>query len=437
MTPQDHEALEIILTGALDRKIPGDPSWWYLIGAPASSKTEQINAMAGLKCVYPLDTLTPQTFVSGLTRNNKETGEPEPIGGLLRKMDGKTLMVKDFTTILQGNKDNREEIFGQLRSIYDGKFEKGFGTLPEPIRIKATIGAVFGVTPIVDKYTNLQSLLGERHLKIRINPDPMKAAIKALENEGREGQLRQDLRNAVQCFVEHLDLNKIPTISMEYTRQILAMGMYIASMRANVWKQYNENGQLVDADVLYREIPTRICKQLKHTAKLLAMIRGEEEVGEAEMATLGRVAKDTADQKKQEIIEVFNRCGWDQILEPSYIASQTRGLFRGNAAVHLEVMQLLGAMNCVDKGYGLTDDFRLYAQTVYRHKERKDPQKPLEVYTDLPPPVTEAARKQPRLDHTCVRCLQPIKEGDPYAVMDHFVYCETCKAVIVNEKRGS
>lgn len=427
MKPEDHEALEVVLSGALDRKVAGDPSWFYLIGAPASSKTELINSTNQLTCTYPLDTLTPSTFISGLTKNNKETGEPEPVGGLLKKMDGKAVMIKDLTTLLNSPAEKRDELYGQLRSIYDGKLEKGFGTLPDPIRVNARIGLVCGVTPIIDKYSALQNALGERFLKIRLNPSPLDAAKRALRNEGKEDQIRQELQNAVKAYVERLDFTHPPDVPSDYADEVLAMGMYVATMRANVWKQYDENRNVKDFDLLYTEVPTRVCKQLKHTSKILAVLRKHEEIGEAELATLARIVRDTADQKKQGIIKVWATLGWDLHLDPPRIAALTSGLYRQTAALHLEVLEALGAV-CTDADglYYLGDDFKEYAKIVMRDKGDQNIQRTLGGNF-----VTKEAQKTPRLEK-CSRCFRPL--GEERALIDGFEYCPDCRAEIVKDK---
>ncbi len=176
----DRDFIEVSIAASLDREIPGDPVWIYLIAPPGGIKSELITAIGqAYPKAYTLDTLTESTFISGMAEKNHDTGEYEPIAGILQDLDGKTMMIKDFTTVLAMNEDKRNEIYGQLRSIYDGYFQKAFGTMRRKISVKAKIGLVVGVTPIIDRYVATQSLLGERFLKVRNNPDRLKAAEKA------------------------------------------------------------------------------------------------------------------------------------------------------------------------------------------------------------------------------------------------------------------
>ena len=278
------------------------------------------------------------------------------------------MIVKDFTTILNSSDETKTAIYGQPRSIYDGYFEKAFGTMSDKVSIQAVIGLIVGVTPIIDKYTRMQSALGERFLKIRNDPNRRKAAERALRNEGKEVQMRYELAQATESFLESLDFSVIPNISDKFDLDILNMAMYVACMRANVWVSY-ENGSLVDMEVMGSEVPTRLAKQFKHLVKLLAIVRGHKAVTEQDMRTLGRVARDTAEPKKQAIIDHF--VNYDTKLElffdPVDIAGHVKGLYRTSARNHMNVLQELECMLEDEKGhYGLTDDFKEYVWAVYR-----------------------------------------------------------------------
>ena len=108
-----------MLATVVAHNYPGDPVWLFLVGAPGSAKTEIIRTLRTSK-TYSLSSLTQHTLISGL-----KTKGDDP--SLLPKLDGKVLVIKDFTTVLSGRRDVRTEICGQLRDIYDGFCEKSFG----------------------------------------------------------------------------------------------------------------------------------------------------------------------------------------------------------------------------------------------------------------------------------------------------------------------
>jgi hypothetical protein len=350
----DIDFIDVALAALLDREIPGDPVWLYLIAPPAAFKTELLRSFRVYPKAYTLDTLTTATFISGKAEKNKDTDEYEPIAGILRDIDGNTVVVKDFTTILNSSEETRTEIYGQLRSIYDGFFEKAFGTMRRKVSVESTIGLLVGVTPIIDKYTKMQSALGERFLKIRNNPDDWNAAQRALQNEGKERFMRQELGNAVKSFLETLDFTEIPELSQEQEEIILKMAMYVSRLRANVWKTY-EHGRIIDIEIFGAEM-----------VKLLAIIRGHQNVASEDMLTLGRVAKDTAEPRQQSIIDFYVSTSLDAFLDPKDIAGSVKGLYRTNVRNHLEIMEALECVSHNDEGhYGLTEKFKDYVRAVY------------------------------------------------------------------------
>ena len=363
----DLDFIDVGLACSMDREIPGDPAWLYLIAPSGGLKSELIRCLSTFSKAYTLDTLTTATFISGLTQRNKETGELEPVGGLLKKMDGHCVMIKDFTTILKTNDDNRNELYGQLRSIYDGYYERGVGTLPEPIRVVSSIGLVVGVTPVIDKYTLMASTLGERFLKIRSNPDRIKATTKAIENEGNEKTMREELSIGTRSFFESRNFDYMPDFTPEQNTHLINMGMYVGIMRANVWKTY-ENGRVVDMDIMGSEVPTRITKQLKHLVKLLCIVRGKDTVTDAELATASRVARDTAEPKSQSIVEThLTLYGADNPAHIGDIGQAAPGVSPSTARNNLTILEALGAVIIEEDGmYRFTPSFSNYMLSIFK-----------------------------------------------------------------------
>jgi hypothetical protein len=100
--------------------LPRDPLWLFLVGPPSAGKTEVIAALGDIPSIFPLSSLTPQTFASGFEGKHGETS-------LLPRLSGKTLTMKDFGSVLTMYREKKAEIIGQLREIYDGQFSKTWG----------------------------------------------------------------------------------------------------------------------------------------------------------------------------------------------------------------------------------------------------------------------------------------------------------------------
>ena len=116
----DFEVVDVALATVQANRMEGDPLWVFLVAPPSGGKTEVIRALDDVPDVFGLSSLTPQTFASGFERPGLETS-------LLPKLDGKTVTMKDFGTVLSMHRDKRGEIFAQLREVYDGSFTKQWG----------------------------------------------------------------------------------------------------------------------------------------------------------------------------------------------------------------------------------------------------------------------------------------------------------------------
>ena len=319
--------------------------------------------------------MTQHTLVSGLARKNPDTGEMEPIAGILDQLEGKVLVLKDFTTILSSDEGSRSAIYGQLRSAYDGYLESGFGTMKKKVSINAKFGFLAGVTHIIDKYHKMQGLLGERFLLTRSAPDPKKAAERAFMNAGHEDKMRDELSHAVKQFIKHRKstgaFNNPPKYAKDQEEELISYGLYIALMRANVWAQYNSSREIIDMDLIIPEIPTRVVKQLKKIGQLIAINRGHEIIQESDMATLRRVSKDTCDPKRQRIIDAWQVIGFNHTVHQSDLTAYTRntgrrGLYHKTVVNQLTVMEPLGIVTSLDNSYWRLDkDFLDLLDTLY------------------------------------------------------------------------
>ena len=106
---EDMELIDITIAAAIDRRIPGDPIWLYIVGPSGFMKTELCRSLGLLPEVYTLDSLTSKALISGLVDK-----ERKPVAGLLKKINNKVLVLKDFTAILSMRSDQRQQVLAQL-----------------------------------------------------------------------------------------------------------------------------------------------------------------------------------------------------------------------------------------------------------------------------------------------------------------------------------
>jgi hypothetical protein len=141
------EIIDIALATHIANRFNADPMWMMIIGPPSNAKTEILRAFQRLESIYFLSSVTPQTFISGQnTTVGKGKKTRKKNVSLLPELTGKTLILIDFTTILSMRHEPPDEILSQLREIYDGRIDKGFGT-GATISWEGKIGVNSGMYP--------------------------------------------------------------------------------------------------------------------------------------------------------------------------------------------------------------------------------------------------------------------------------------------------
>jgi len=288
MTPDLEDALRVIYAVVLSTNIPDDPLWVHIVAPPGAAKTALLTSISACLTCHFMSTMTPHALVSGFVQG----GGHDP--SILPTLDGKTLVLKDFTEILSMPRISKEEIYGTLRGAYDGEVEKPFGN-GITRRYRAHFNVVTGVTPAI--YAERNSVVGERFLMMHVikgcnldHSDPIRAAIKSV---GKGAVIRQELIDIARSF---LDVNvnfeeDVPEISDSDIDRISALAQIVAKLRATVERDFKGERKL-----LYRpqeEVGTRVAKELTKLLMGLSLINSPPSIGLTEYRILSRVAIDT------------------------------------------------------------------------------------------------------------------------------------------------
>src|SRR5262249_7806362 len=150
----DQEALDIVLGVAKAQDLPGDPPWLMVVGPSSGTKTEMVSLLESHDDAYALSDLTEKTFASGMM-----IGDFDP--SLLARLKKQILLLKDFTSVLSMHRDKQGAILAQLREIYDGEYDKVWGTGKE-LHWRGRLGFVAGVTEAIDRHHSVMGILGPR-----------------------------------------------------------------------------------------------------------------------------------------------------------------------------------------------------------------------------------------------------------------------------------
>jgi len=292
---KDDIPTKVFLGTCASNRLDGEPVWLTMIGAPGCRKTETIRTLGETpnELCYPLSNLTPNTFISG------KVGSPD----LLPKLDEKIVTIKDFGTILSKEKNTRNEIIGQLREIYDGYYAKETGS-GKSTRYHSKFTLIVGTTPIIFRYTSVQTQLGERFLKIIIRDgDREGIAGRASEMEGKEDEMRHNLKIAVQSLLKNIKDLDVPNINGNFSNDIGMMGNILSFLRTPITRDRFAGV----TEIPYPEYPTRVVKQLRKLGKGLALINERNEVNEEDLKCLWRVVLDDIDRTRlKTLISLFS-----------------------------------------------------------------------------------------------------------------------------------
>lgn len=327
----DKNVIKVTLGTIIAHNLESDPLWLMLVAPPSGTKTEIINCLSALPFIYELSDLTPQTFASGM---------PGKDVSLLPKLSNQVLTMKDFTTVLNMRDENKAMILSQLREIYDGKYSKEFGT-GKRVDWEGKLGLVVGVTTIVDKYSSVFQVMGERFILYRIpQPNDKEVALRALTNTGSEDEMRSELKTTFRKFFGNITIPSIKEIEIpqDIAIAISSLASFAVIARSGVIRfQNNKEIELIPTP----EAPGRLTKQLGVLIKSLAILERRKTVTWADYFLVLKVAFDVIPQNRSKHIAAL--CGTSEFngMPTSIVAKQT-GYSIAGAELPMEDLVALG-----------------------------------------------------------------------------------------------
>lgn len=264
----DEGIIDLLIGVIFSNRLPSDPVWLNLIAPSSGGKTELLNCFLKVPDCYHLSDLTSNTFLSGYKSKDKTPSLLHQLG------TGKTLIFKDFTSLLDGNWDELKTIMGQFRQIFDGYATKRLGTGDE-ITWKGKLGFIAGSTPIIEQKLSIVGAMGERFLNYYMK-QPRRAALRAKmkENVGKELEMRDDLQNGVAGFLKGLKTpEEIPRLPEEIETIIESLTDFIAISRSVVIRS-SDSKKEIDW-IAPPEMSGRVFKQLYTFSTSLYIIHGQ------------------------------------------------------------------------------------------------------------------------------------------------------------------
>ena len=306
------------------------PAWLLAIAPAGSAKTVVLEAVDKLPYFHQIDQFTPNTFISGLIDDDK----PTPFSNLqkvkrkteevasydstivgyeqaLRNMTCASLLnrigpsgivtIPDFSTILQKRQDVRDDIFAQLRRIYDGTLRREFGTAGRLCEREwhGRITALAAVTPEIDHYHNVFIALGERWMRIRWSRvSGLGAGLTALDQtEEVFARLQYVIRELLMPYINRIP--RAPSIPDSIKQRLINLSDLVCIARAHVHR--DSEGE-VDCEPA-PESNTRLPKTLAQVMRGWTALMGKAECDEEAFALAERIAWDCIPPMRKHVFE--------------------------------------------------------------------------------------------------------------------------------------
>jgi len=194
----DWQGIRIIFGSAAALYVSGEMLWLRIVGASRSGKTEILRAIASHRDTKEIGTLTPSAIRGGLKEKQIK---------LLEEIAGYRVVTFDLAALLTIRKDARNEIFGLLRLVKDGRLVSDFGSLEGHLLQGTKFDWLMATTPYFEQVRVMESLLGERFIDLwwlLANREEM--AIQAAENNPKLPEIRNTIADLVGKMLDKAKL---------------------------------------------------------------------------------------------------------------------------------------------------------------------------------------------------------------------------------------
>lgn len=284
---EDVAPLDVSLAAILTAGWEGEPLWGFIVAPPSSGKTATLQIFQKDRdgTIFR-NTLTPHALVSGLKRQHQD---------LLPRLDGKCLVIKDFTSILTMHREGRDEILGDLRAIFDGDFSKSFGSDVGDKEYVARFNLLAAVTPVIELHYTVDSIVGQRFFMVRMALPPEYDSDAEREPEAIKAELQEKLLELLKA--RRAD-NSRPRLSEDQVRECKGLAGEVATLRTEVPRDSKGDLKMMPS----KEGPVRLANQFEKIACGVAFARGHAEVLEEDIEIVRRVARDTVPSVRREVL---------------------------------------------------------------------------------------------------------------------------------------
>lgn len=310
VTQSTEDCLAIGMAVHIAVALEGDPLWMYLVGAPSSGKSTICELLSSDEIHS-----RPLSKFTGLVSGSRQGSH------LIPMLQGKCVVVKDGTLLLESTPQQLANVYGELRDIFDGSLEAHYRNGVSASFSNISFGMIIGITERI--YSLNMSALGERFLHCRLetsrdietkrNADAVTSIFEFSGRTNFEGNETGDARSFPKQraytagFLSHIHsrIRNGDVLRPRYTQYdvdlIQALADIVACSRAEAprSKEFGVDDLLYDARP---EASTRVVKQLSRLALCLCYVYGVESITKEIRSLLVKVALDTSYSRQHSII---------------------------------------------------------------------------------------------------------------------------------------
>lgn len=291
----DKNRIDIILATAISNQLQGTPIWLFLVGPSGDWKTTFAKSLNSLPNVIEIDQLTKNTLASG------KKDAPD-LGSTLQNSNH-ILIFLDLASLTSANKEEKNIIWGQFRTLYDGDIFKktGSGVNKEYRGCHVTIIAC--TTESIRDEILIHAQLGTRELMYDTDADPIDNDFKmdkAWENEQYEHQMAEELKEVVRNFIHWHNVKEIE-IPDDIKLFLKNEAQRLTVLRAGgaIDRIYKE---LINP--ISPEVPSRLIKQLKRIYICLKSL-DEKYPDEKAKQIISHIIDSSGDKVRQMVLKLL------------------------------------------------------------------------------------------------------------------------------------
>lgn len=330
----DTEAFHIMLcaVAAHTLKPHGYPPVWIMVVGPSGSgKTTVLDAFTKVPGTFRLNSLTPNTFLSGYKRKAEENS-------LLIKLGASPiLLMKDFTSIISMRHEYKSEIIAQLREIYDGSFRKVTG-MGNVIAWSGRLTLLTCCTAAVEDDRMTFRVMGDRFMEVHWkSPEPY-----GLVNYITNQEIATNLTPVQQLVNDYLSAPYSPLAKLTPKQHELLNSYANAAAKLRTPVIWDDKGHSI-SNVFQTEAPTRTAQTLTSIVLAAASLDREPFVRDQDMELALRVTCDSVPPKRLRVLKLIQAKNWDEYAAlPLWVVRKT--------LAELEALGVLAAENPTTRG---------------------------------------------------------------------------------------